>query len=442
MFFNFRLICDPNLQFNFKFTIKEADSQHQPKIDGNTLKFEEINDDCLLKIASYLELIDIVNLGKTSTRLQAFANQIYRKKSHFSFGTNTGDSSINDSNLRITLKEMGHYIKTIEWHGLNSNHLDKLSRYCSNVTTLSLKHPSNDLHLASIKSNKTFFAKLKILDIQHAAFFDSALKVMISSRKLKSLQLLHCRNIRGRFFSTWNNSKLKYLKVNGSWKVDCEDIFGFLCSHKLHNFSFDAGCSFRQCLGAPSECLLKFKELELDFSFFTDDKLKVLNFGDLKRLTDLTVTRKYLGSVTSYEKCNNLLAAISQVDTLESLNIENIQIDGETVEHLGSFENLRKIRLNNVKNTIGKRLYTSIPIHLQKLTMVSMDTTPEREFDRKWICDMISTMNYLEYFSHNCMTWQLLEMILQLQLRRNHSTIEIGVSQSFLEDPRKVNNFI
>lgn len=424
------------MQFNIKFTIKEAETARQPKLNPNVLNFEQINDDCLLHIASYLDLIDIVNFGKASRRLRSVSVQIYRKRTHFSFGPNTGDSSINEMNLAAILQEMGTFIQTIEWHHLQPIHLPYLSQYCHSVTELTLIIPSKDILSSSIKSVKRFFRNLKTLAIYGALFFDITMKAITSSSRLTSLKLSHCPNVQGKFLSTWKNSKLETLKICNSWKVDCEAVFNFEVEHKLAKFSFDAGCSFQQCLRLPPECLSNFTEIEIDFSYFTDNILELLNFEGLIELTSLTMTYKY---VNSFEIFNNLLTAMSRIRKLKSLTIDQFRIDADTVNCLASFTNLRKIRLKEVNNTIGRRFYSSLPMHLPNIIELSMQMeNSTEEIYSKSICDMITSLVHLKYFSHSSMTWQLLNTILQVRKSRKQTSIEIGVSKLLFNDPIKV----
>lgn len=445
LFSNFRLICDENLRFNFKFSVKEAGPLYQPKIDPNSLTFDEVNDDCILHIMSYLDLLDIVNLGKTSSRFQSVARELYGRKKHFSFNTNTGDSSINEVNLPIILKEIGSNIRSIEWHGLSASHLDILAKYCSNVTRMKFCNMSTDVYSLSFKKNKTFFEKLKRMHIDNAKIFDSSVKPMISQSKLISLKFERCQNIRGNFLTKRNSNKLKHIKVSncrhflyGEGGIEgIDEITLFQRNNQLVTFSIDTCCSYLHCLTSESEILATLEELELDFSCFSGNDLDKLKFKDLKRLKRLTMTLK---NITIHPNLNTLFFAMGQVDTLESLNVDYIQIDDKTIMCLGSIKNLKKLRMNKIKNTTAQRLYTDICSNLPNLTELSISFkfgVVEKD-QGNLICDMIRRLPNLSYFSLSSSTWELLNMILQVQLPRARLPIKIGISQSLFDDPRKV----
>lgn len=453
------MICDQNLRFNFKFSIKEAERAHQPKIDPSTLKIEEVNDDCLRHIISHLDLIDIINFGKTSTRLQSVTQQVYVQRKHFSFGTNTGDSSVNEINLPIILEEIGSYIKSIEWTDLDSAHFDVLAKYCPNVTTLKLQNPKFGLSSVKLKINKLFFANLKRLHIISAPFYDTAIKLIVTSSKLISLKLDNCRNVHGKFLTKRKCNKLKHIGIincrsmggqyvgHGEAKMD--DVTDFQRNNKLFTFSMDKCCSYLHCLTSPAEILAKFKQLELDFSCFLDSQLEQLNFKELKRLTKFTITRKHRqflhppgnNSFADFANFNKVFTAMSQIDTLVSLNVANIEIDINTLKCLGAIKNLKQLRLINVRNSIGKQMYTTMHDHLPNLNELSMSFEISAvEKAGKWICDMIILLPQLRYFSHSSMNWGLLDKISKSQLSRNQLPIRIGITNILFVDPKKVTN--
>lgn len=356
---NFRIICEPDSQSRHKFTIEQAESAYQPKIDENAVKLEQINDNCLLHIASYLNLIDIVNLSNTSIRMQSFSKLIFQKRTHLVFKRKSDDQdqSWRKKNLPKVLQAIGSYIRTIEWRGLNETHLQYLSQFCPNVTELKLVLPSRDLNSYAIKNHKEFFKNIEKLIISHASFFDATMKVITTaSSKLKHLRLIKCQNILGKFFSNWN-CQLVYLKIS-----NCCDV------HTLP------------------------------------------------------------------------IREIGPIRTLKYLSIDAIRIDADTIKRLGTYKNLKQLTLRNGTNTIKKKLYSSLPVQLPKLTKLVMKMeNPAEKIKMKSVAEMISSLSDLNYFSHSSMSWQLLDMILQVRILRKQPPIEIGISKVLYSDPKKVN---
>lgn len=418
---------------NHKFAIKEAERVFQPMLDPNAVKFEELNDDCLFKLVSYLDLIDIVNLGKSSTRFESFAKLVYRKKTRFSFGGHSRDSKINESNLEPILQALGSEVQSLAWTNIDKSHLQYFSKYCPNVTQITgswQKIPS-----IVYQQNSKLFIKLEKLEILDTDISDCSLKTLTSGPELKHLQLYGCHYITGKFFAEWKASKLETLKVKCSNDEILKEIFDFVQKNKLVNFSYDGVGSLQKCLTLPSVYLSMFEELDLNYEDLTDDNLKAYNFKGLKQL-------RHLGLLNCYQEnlscCNELLMKVSQIPALTSLTVTGILIDETTLRCLGSIKSLRKIRFDFFFNQIGGLFHSSLYAHLPAITDVMLyedakgderDATETDDMDRS-VCAMITSINSLRYYGSSSMTWKLLYMILQVQKRTKRPPIEIGVSES------------
>lgn len=362
------MICDQSQQLHIKF--KKAENAYQPKIDPNTMKFEDINDDCMLYIASYLNLIDIANLAKSSSRLFETVRRFYRKKLNFSY------RPMKQTDMQSILEVIGPNFESINWYGLRRNHLNCLSQYCPNVTELKLEHRSNELSTTHIVSNKNFFEKIETLDICDARFFDKDLETIASSSALKSLQLRSCFGLNGIFLSKWKYCKLKFLKIRNCSGVNNDAVFDFVRKSKLVKFSFGENSSFHQFLSLPPKCLSDLEEVELCYANFTDDELKLLNFRDLKRLNHFCLESKGV-----FQNCNKLLVALSQIPTLTSLTIESMVFDDDTLNCLGLLKNLRTFRARNCLNRVRGRI-SSVDVFL-----------PDDNDGSKTICDLVSSLS-------------------------------------------------
>lgn len=407
-----------------KFTIKQAESQ--PKVDPNKFKFEDIYYDCMLRIASNLALIDIINLGKTSTRMESFVRSMFEKKPYFSFGLPDSDTSVNKSNLATVLQEIGVYIESVAWRGLEPSELDYLAEHCPNVKDLKLVNTSLSLRPSDVKKNKKFFVKLVTLDICCGSLFDAALKTMTCSAKLERFKLNGCHNVRGKFFSITKHSKLKVLKIHGIWSAQGNSIVDLARKIKLVKFAFNE-FTFDQCLTSPPECLQELEELQLNFTSITDDKLDAFAFTDFKRLTDLHL----IVYENRFRNCNNILLATSRVPTLQSLTVEGFEINANTLNCLAAFSQLQKIRFIHFGNVIGRQFFSSLHTHLPNIThLIITQYYNDGIIELAWICELILSFSNLKYFSYSFMTWELMNLILRQQLRWKWPTIEIGWSVS------------
>lgn len=406
------------------------------------MKFEELIDDVLLKIVSYLELIDIVNLGKTSTRFESFTTTLYRRKTHFSFGLDTGYSSINESNLEPILEALAGHIKSIAWHNIQSNHLIYLSKHCSNVSELSLEN-SAEITPKVYRENENFFAKIEKLKVDDGSISETVLKTLTSSKVLKCLELYNLDSISRNFFAEFKNPDLDALTIKGIHdSIRCDDVIKFVRNHKLSKFSYDGHSSLQKCLNLPPVYLTMFKELDLNYEDFEN---KDLDFKHL-RVRHLGLNCYF----ESFSNCNSLLMAVSQMPALTSLAIGGIIIDNKTLRCLGSIKGLRKIRFDWFANQIGGLFYSSLYAHLPAITEIMMyedvmvderDDTEISDINRS-ICAMIQSIRSLVYFGSSSMTWELLDSIFLQAKQLQRPPLEIGVSESMFNSPKKVSDFL
>lgn len=388
-----------------------------------------------MHIASYLEFIDIVHLGKSSVRLKSFADLIYRKKTHFLFGPNTlADSTINKSNVETVLQEMGRHIQTIEWHKLEANHLDYILDNCPNVTALTLNDPMHVLKSSAIKKNKPFFKNLQVLHLYRSSVFDGPLQKIASMSDITSLELNECHNIRGHFFSKWRRPKVEVLKIINCRQVGGAEVYSFLQNNNLVKFSFSGQFHHEILSQPPSESLAELQELELNCNTFTEAQMEAVNWGYFNGLSHLALHLEY-------KNCNQILTTIRQISTLKSLTIGGMYANADTLNCLGLLTNLQKLRLHRFNNGIGGQFFATFHLHLPKLTDLSIEVINYWNWNTKpdeynSISNMITSLTTLKSFFCNLMTDHLLERICKEQLQ-----IQIGIDANYVHDERKVSAY-
>ncbi|KAG4079291.1 hypothetical protein HA402_007983 [Bradysia odoriphaga] len=420
-----------------KFIIKIADDEHQMKIDPNVMSLEKVNDHCLLYIMSQLTLMDVISLCKTSTRMQSAGQIFYKKFTKFAFGMTLTDSSINETNLPVILEAIGDQITSIDWHYLTTAHFELLVKHCPNVTELRLSFPKR-VPGTTISRNKPFFAGLKKLYLESSLnIYDTNLKNMISGRNLRTLDIRNCNKLRGNFFNKVNHSKLKVLKI-----VDCPSTEknNFPLSewkNKFTTLAMDTCCSYLSCLTLPPEKLQKIKDLQLDISCFkgTTDGL---NFSGLTKLKKLTLTRKFQ---YNYIDANNMINGLAQINSLESLNIQGITVDSNTIQGLRLIKNLRYLRMDRIENILGRNMYELLGSYLSTLQELSLYFGRVDIVVGKPIIEMIASMPMLNYFSHSSITWEWLDGIRQAKsvtaFDEKPPPLKIGVTESVFRNPKK-----
>ncbi|KAG4071535.1 hypothetical protein HA402_011689 [Bradysia odoriphaga] len=422
--------------------IKIADDEHQIKIDPNVMNLEKVNDHCLLSIMSHLNLMDVMNLCKTSKRMQSVGQLFYKKFAKLSFEPVLGitlDSSINVRNLPVilVLEAIGNQIKSIDCNYITTAQFELLVNHCPNVSELRL-YLADKLTSATVRRNKSFFAGLKKLYIKSSSIYDTSLKYILSGNNLRVLDLYGCDNIHGNFFNRVNRSKLKILKIADCWSMDKKYVPLSEWENKFTTLAIDMCGSYLTCLTIPPEKLENIEVLELDFSNF-EGTTDGLNFSGLTMLKKLTLIRKYKWD---FVDANSMINGLAQINSLKSLSIQGITVDSNTVvDGLRSIKNLRDLRMYRIENKLGQNLYELFRDYLSTLQELSLYFRTERKIDGKPSYDMIAGMPMLHYFSHSSITWEWLDLICQAKsvTAFDYKTppLKIGVSGMIFFDSKK-----
>ncbi len=344
---------------------------------------------------------------------------------------------------------MGKYFKSIKWLQLDDRQMDQLSRYCENVVELQLVAP--DLQLDSIKRNEIWFKNIECLKIVYGDdVYDIHVNAaVVGSTKLKCLELINCPNVQGKFLSEWKESKLEYLRMIRCEGLSASNITDFQHKNQLAVFASDTFDSFITCLTLPAGCLKNFTDLELAVNSSTDDKLALLEFDELTQLKKIHLKCTFFNyrvdqDVTVAKNFNNIFDAMRPIDTLISVTIDHIIVDADTFKSLESIKNLRELNLKNIYSAVGQEIYASLHVHLPKLTDLTMSVAnTDEQIDAKSICDMVSGLVDLKYFSHLSMTWALMKMIrdARIKLYRKQPPITIGLPRMMFYSQTKVRKF-
>lgn len=421
-----------------KFTLKIADDAHQVKIDPDATSMEKVNDHCLLYIMSHLTLMDAISVCKTSTRMQSAGQLYYRKYANFSFGMPLKDTSISEANLPIILEAIGDHITSIDWHFLTGAQFDLLIKHCPNVTEITLTSVKRDFG-AMLHRNKQFFVNLKKLHIKSSTnICDIHVKAMMSGNAVKTLDLQGCNRLRGKFFTKLNHKKLRNITFTNCPRMREHERFPLSkWTNRLFNLKSDICCSYVPCLSLPAGKLDRLKELQLDFSCFVG-VTEGLNFSGLVRLKKITLTRK---NQYNYIDSNKMINGLAQISSLESVNIQGIVVDSNTIRALRSIKMLKFLRLGSVDNKIGRNLYEMLREHLPTLQELSMYFGRYEVVTGKPIMDMVAGMPMLQYFAHSSINWEWLDGIRQATVVATldqKTPLKIGVSENIFNDPKKV----
>lgn len=178
----YRSLHLPSFIMGKRIYIRAADSWHQP---SKKTEFESIvelsftllslNDDCLLHLFKFFNIIDIINLSKTCGRFKAIIEPIFMKCETFTLNSVT-TPALSLMDVYTQLSNLGTYIRSLTISGVELNsdnhrrHLELVYRHC---------HSLDELHLQKVIV-ATPLCKEPAMD---------------SLKNLKVLELINCKRI-------------------------------------------------------------------------------------------------------------------------------------------------------------------------------------------------------------------------------------------------------
>lgn len=186
-------------------------------------KLEHLNIHCLLSIISFLNVLDTINLSKTSHLMKAITKLSYIRFSHLSFG----DSFVGEDEWSSILRDIGNNLRSIEISKLSVPILDGLVKCCPNVTQIKLIDSSNILDSISFRKYSTFFKNVTDLEIRKSGIyygkmgrakrfhnFDALLAILAKSNALTSLKIDYIETGDKTFHHLKSINNLKCLHLN------------------------------------------------------------------------------------------------------------------------------------------------------------------------------------------------------------------------------------
>ncbi|KAG4078683.1 hypothetical protein HA402_015273 [Bradysia odoriphaga] len=195
----------------------------EAKYTPRPTKLEELNVHSLLHIISFLNVLDTINLGKTSKLMKSMAKQSYIRFSHISFG----NLSVDVYGSPSILEEIGDDVRSVEISGLNVQMLDCLLKCCPNLTDIKLIDSSNIFNSMSFGKYLPLLKNITNLEIRKSEIyyskmnrakrfqnFDSLLASLTEIDKLNSLKIDFIETGDKTFHLLKSIKNLKYLHLN------------------------------------------------------------------------------------------------------------------------------------------------------------------------------------------------------------------------------------
>ncbi|XP_037044160.1 uncharacterized protein LOC119080056 [Bradysia coprophila] len=184
-------------------------------------KLKELYVHSWLHIISFLDVLDTINLAKTSRLMKSIAKQSYIRFSHISFG----ESSVDVSELPLVLEEIGDDVRSVVISGLNVRMLDCLLKCCPNLTELKLIDSSNILNSMPFGKYLPLLKNITNLEIRKSGIYYSKMNRAKRFQNIDSL-LATLTEI-----DTLNSLKIDYIETGDKTFHHLKSIKNLKCLH-------------------------------------------------------------------------------------------------------------------------------------------------------------------------------------------------------------------
>lgn len=388
-FVTFSKACDASFalinrkKFSEIFVLSPADTWHQPGYaetqiyaDHTTMPagtdskfFETLNDDCLLHMMKFLDVLYVVTLMKVCRKFAELGAIHIKTVKNLNFTNIKFKKKITLHEAKLVLETVGHNvtkasINSDKFH--NRRILNFVPKYLTNV-----KH----LHLTGFKLEAPFFwdemekllAMLETLDLSdnsevHVHFLRSFKK---SPSRLKHLNVSNC-NINGDFLMLIPT--LQILNISGCRFITGQHLIKFVDLNKDLKSLNISKCP--NIFGKDvNEMLKKVPQLEVLSlnNYYIDDETSrfvIPSINPLINLKQLTIQN------INYPPCDQLLRTINLDNRIEVLSISYGNLTLTSVYAISTMKHLKKL-IMNFKNSVPEDLVDYL-VDLENLEEVHM----------------------------------------------------------------------
>jgi hypothetical protein len=383
-------------KFSELFVMSPADSWIQPDYEKNQKMstFEEhfngselletLNEDCLLHIFSYLDILDVIITRKVCRLFYELSERHFKSVRFLNFANIKSKKKLTLHEARLVLDKVGHNITKASINSekfYNQRILNFVPKFLMN-----LKH----LHLTGFKLDSISFwnqmtnilSNLETLDLSdNSAVHEDLLKSLKSpASQLKALNVSNC-TINGKFLEIVPN--VKSLNISGCRFINGKQMIKYVESNKeLKSLNISKCPNF---FGKDvNELLQKIPQLEILSlnNYYIDDetsKFVIPSIMPLINLKELTIQN------INYPPCDQLLRTINLENHIEVLDISYGNLTLTSVYAISTMKHLKKFVMN-FKTSVPEDLIDYL-MALDKLEEIHMSS-----------CSYISPANVLRLF--------------------------------------------
>lgn len=420
----------------------EKPSENDVKYDENAPSLMILNDDCLLYLLEFFNVLDLIKIRGTCTRLDTLIDRFCQKYVNFDFGTLSFElpTELTLMNARDILSFLGPNMKSLKIDGtdfsINTNanrSIEWISRFCKNLDSLELEN---------------FTLSRPILK-----------KLTPVIQNLKSFSIGDSTKVGDELGTCFNGaSRLEEVKISGNWEITGK------CLKKVSNLkSLSVNCCgnlqpkpFKEAL-EKNTTLKKLEICRCDriddsiVNFIVDhvqgiEELSMSNIypcmSNYSRFAELPHLKKLSVEFHRFAPIDDLLKKLSTNNILEELrhNGGSSHEINPTIEHISKLTNLKVLSMafnSNITDTELKLLK-----NLSKLESLSIPGAFKVTADG--LLSLLSHTKYLKFLdvSQIQVDDKFLEKVIHMWKQESRPKLEIILYETKIcedeEDIRKL----
>lgn len=365
----------------YKVNPEICDESFSEEIESKLL--QSLNDDCLLHMMSFLDVLDVIALRKVCTKFSELSDLHFNTVKSLSFNDIKFRKKLTLHEAKLVLETVGRNIVKASINSekfYNQRILSFIPKYLTN-----LKH----LHLTGFKLESPPFwnqmakvlAALETLDLSdNSVISESFLKSFKSSPspKLKALNVSNC-NINGNFLKLI--PKIETLNVSGCRYITGAQLIDFVqLNEKLKSLNISKCPNiFGKDVNEMLKMIPQMERLALNNYYIDDEtsKFVIPSINPLVNLRELTIQN------INYPPCDQLLRTINLENKIEFLDISYGNLTLTSVYAISTMKHLKKL-IVNFKNSIPEDFIDYL-MDLNKLEELHMSG-----------CSFVSPINVLQ----------------------------------------------